>query len=98
MATVKKAGFKGNIIDVIVCVEQIVLGFYETDIGDVLLTGAAVGFPEQLGKMGIAHVAHFRKLLYFKRFTGVSVDVFQNMMKRKVRIVTMAGYGMKLLL
>lgn len=86
MATVKKSGFLCNIVYVVVRVQQKVLGFIQTDISDIFLAGAPIIFPETLGKVRAAHVAHICQILDFQGFCAVGINIFQNMIKRRIGV------------
>ena len=60
---------------------------------DIFLAGLIVGFPEQFGKVGIAHAAHLCQLMYPQRFSAVLLDVFGNRVDRGITIVRCSNDG-----
>ena len=47
-----------------------------------MLAGLAVQFRKTLGKVGVAHVAHFRKIIYLQILPGMPVDVDRHILDR----------------
>lgn len=86
MTAIKESRFLSNKIQVVVCMKKQVLRLVQSNIGDIFFTGSAVIFTEQFCKIRITHVTHFRKLMNLQRFSGMRVNILQNMIKRKIRI------------
>ena len=78
MAAIVKSGLHRNACKVIIRMQQQILRLIQTDIRDVFLAGAAIIFPEPLGKMGITHMAHVSQFFCLQRFCRMKINIFKN--------------------
>ena len=91
MAGIKKACLKSYFIQIVICVQQIILRLIQSDICNIFPTGTPVSLPEKLCKIGVTHMANICQLLNLQRLTGMRINIISQEI-RHTNIVAMADF------
>ena len=87
VAAVGKAGFLTDVGQILIGKQEQVGRLIDPCKFNIFLAGLVVGFPEELGKIRIAHATHLCQLMHPQGFAAMLLDIFGHRVDRSVAVI-----------